>query len=541
VTLRDLLPLDDLRRLCEDFTALTGAVTAVLDLEGNILIATGWQDICTRFHRVNSETAIRCRESDTILAARLQSGESYTVYKCGNGLVDVAVPIVVMGEHIGNFFTGQFFFEAPDIASFQDQARAFGFPNDAYLDALSRVPIFSEAQVRAMMGFFTNLTNLICQMGLAKARQEIANRDLRESRHLLQTIIDSVPIRVFWKDTDSRYLGCNPQFAQDAGFATPEEIIGRDDFQLVWADRAELYREADHAVMESGIPKLFFDEQIQTRDGGVIWCRTSKIPLRDETGETIGVLGIFEDITQAKLAEQMLMEKNTELLRSNSDLEQFAYVSSHDLQTPLRNVIHFSQLLKRRYDGRLDSDADEFIHFIIDSGTQMSRLISDILEYSRVTSQPRSLEPIPAGEAVAKALQNLGAEIAAAGADVRVAALPDVIAEFSLLVSLFQNLIGNAVKYRDPARPLVVSVGAEAAEAGHVRISVADTGIGIDPAYHEKIFEIFQRLAPASALDGTGIGLAMCRRIVHRLGGTIGLDSVVGVGTTFHVTLRTEQ
>ncbi|SEH34972.1 sensor histidine kinase [Magnetospirillum fulvum] len=540
MNLRDLLPLDDLRRLCEDFTALTGAVTAVLDLEGNILIATGWQDICTRFHRVNSETAIRCRESDTILAARLHSGESYTVYKCGNGLVDVAVPIVVMGEHIGNFFTGQFFFEAPDIGYFQDQARAFGFPSDAYLDALSRVPIFSEAQVRAMMGFFTNLTHLICQMGLTKARQEITNRDLRESRHLLQTIIDSVPIRVFWKDTDLRYLGCNPQFAQDAGFAMPEEIIGRDDFQLVWADRAELYREDDRVVMESGIPKLFFDEQIRTRDGGVIWCRTSKIPLRDETGETIGVLGIFEDITQHKLAEQMLMEKNTELQRSNSDLEQFAYVSSHDLQTPLRNVIHFSQLLKRRYDGRLDADADEFIRFIIDSGTQMSRLISDILEYSRVASQPRVLGPIPAGEAVAKALQNLGTEIAAAGADVRVAALPDVIAEFSLLVSLFQNLIGNAVKYRDPARPLVVSVGAEAAEPGHVRISVADTGIGIDPAYHEKIFEIFQRLVPASALDGTGIGLALCRRIVHRLGGTIGLDSVVGVGTTFNVTLRTE-
>jgi len=539
MNLRDLLPIDDLRSLCEEFTALTGAVMAILDLDGTILVATGWQDICTHFHRIDPDTAARCRESDTVLAAGLRTGAPYTVYKCRNGLVDVAVPIVVKGEHVGNFFTGQFLFEPPDTAQFAEQAAAFGFPRDDYLDALSRVPIFTEDRVRAMMGFFTRLTHLIAEMGLTRADQDVANRELHASRQLLQTIIDTVPIRVFWKDRASRYLGGNPPFARDAGVDDPAALIGRDDTQTAWADRAALYRADDQAVMESGIPKLFYEEPIHTAAGAVIWGRTSKVPLRDEAGRTVGLVGIYEDITELKLTERILLEKNDELLRSNADLEQFAYVSSHDLQAPLRSVVSYAQLLERRFGGRLDPEAGEFIRFIVDSGLQMSRLISDILDYSRVTSRPRTLVLLPAGAALASALQALEAEIKAADAEIRADDLPEVIGESALLVSLFQNLIGNAVKYRAPERRLCVSVGAEPAGPGRVRINVADNGIGIDPAFHDKIFEIFQRVAPSPERDGTGIGLALCRRIALRLGGEIGLESTPGIGSTFHVTLRT--
>lgn len=176
--LSEILPVAHLQRLCEEFTTLTGAVTAVLDLEGNILVATGWQDICTRFHRVHPGTASRCHESDTELAARLDQGQAYNVYKCRNGLVDAAMPIVVRGRHVGNFFTGQFFFEQPDAEAFLAQARQFGFRDEDYLAALKRVPVLSEDRFRLMMGFFTLVTNMIASMGLANEELRLQGEEL---------------------------------------------------------------------------------------------------------------------------------------------------------------------------------------------------------------------------------------------------------------------------------------------------------------------------------------------------------------------------
>ena len=183
--LSEFLPIAHLQRLCEEFTTLTGAVTAVLDLEGNILVATGWQDICTRFHRVHPGTASRCHESDTELAASLDQGQPYKVYKCRNGLVDAAMPIVVRGQHVGNFFTGQFFFERPDAEAFLAQARQFGFPDEDYLAALNRVPVLSEDRVRLMMGFFTLVTNMIASMGIANEELRLRGEELSRTNTTL--------------------------------------------------------------------------------------------------------------------------------------------------------------------------------------------------------------------------------------------------------------------------------------------------------------------------------------------------------------------
>lgn len=185
----DLVDIDALRELCQSFTTLTGAVTAILDLEGTILVATGWQRICTQFHRVCPQTAARCRQSDTVLAGRLESGERYNVYRCQNGLVDVAVPIYVSGTHVANFFTGQFFFEPPDIDFFRRQAREFGFDEQAYLKALSDAPIFTEPHVHAMMDYLSRLAQLIGEMGLARTRLVEVNRELQQHQaHLAELV-----------------------------------------------------------------------------------------------------------------------------------------------------------------------------------------------------------------------------------------------------------------------------------------------------------------------------------------------------------------
>jgi len=233
-----------------------------------------------------------------------------------------------------------------------------------------------------------------------------------------------------------------------------------------------------------------------------------------------------------------LEAKSHKLELSNADLEQFAYVASHDLRTPLRNIVSYAQLLERRYKGRLDGDADDFIGFIVDNSKKMTQLVSDLLEYARASRLTDPLVPVSATAAVAQALSNLKMDLDTGDAKICIGELPQVMAVETYLVSLFQNLIGNAIKYRAPDRVPQVTIGAERIGSDLWRFAVADNGIGIEIAYHDKVFEIFQRLAPSEETEGTGIGLTMCRRIVHRFGGSIWLGSETNRGATFFFTLK---
>ena len=174
----DLFDIPALTALCQSFTDINGVVTALLDLEGKVHIATGWQDICTQFHRKNKETACRCTKSDTFLAGQLKKGCDYNVYKCENGLVDIAVPVYVDGEHVANFFTGQFFYQPPDVSFFKKQANTFGFDEESYLEALNRTPIYSEEQIKINMAFLVKLTQVIGEMGRDRLEKIKANEQL---------------------------------------------------------------------------------------------------------------------------------------------------------------------------------------------------------------------------------------------------------------------------------------------------------------------------------------------------------------------------
>ncbi len=233
-----------------------------------------------------------------------------------------------------------------------------------------------------------------------------------------------------------------------------------------------------------------------------------------------------------------LERRTEELARSNADLEQFAYVASHDLQTPLRNIASFAQLLARRYEGRLDKDADEFIGYIVGGAKHMATMIPDLLDYARVSRSPSEFVPVDLNKVVESVKANLAPDIQASGATIKMDTLPVVLAEARQAESLFQNLLENALTYRSPERSPEIEITATQDPKGLWRISVRDNGIGIEPAYFEKIFIIFQRLEPSRYPSGTGIGLALCRRIVHRFGGSIWVESEPQQGTTFNITLR---
>ena len=224
-----------------------------------------------------------------------------------------------------------------------------------------------------------------------------------------------------------------------------------------------------------------------------------------------------------------------ELARSNRDLEQFAYVASHDLQEPLRMVAAYTQLLAERYQGKLDENADKYIHYAVDGATRMQRLVQDLLAFSRVGRSGAERRKVDCNSVLATALQNLQAAIEESGARIEAGPLPSVLGDASQLLQVFQNLVGNAIKFRG-AEPLLIRINAE--KSGREWwFSFADNGIGIASEHAELIFVIFKRLHTREEYAGNGIGLSICKKIVEQLGGRIWVESIPGQGATFRFTL----
>jgi PAS domain S-box-containing protein len=272
------------------------------------------------------------------------------------------------------------------------------------------------------------------------------------------------------------------------------------------------------------------------KDGSRFLASIVITALRDEKGLLRGFGKITRDITERRRAEERLTKTMEELKRSNDELGQFAYVASHDLQEPLRMVASYTQLLAQRYKGRLDSDADEFIAFAVDGCNRMQGLIQDLLSYSRAGANAEPLREISCEDALEKTLKNLHATIQDSGAMVTHDSLPNIMMDEMQLVQIFQNLIGNAIKYR-AAEPSQVHVSATRNGSNEWVFSVRDNGMGIEPQYFERIFILFQRLHGQKDFAGTGIGLAMCKKIVDRLGGRIWVESQPTKGSTFYFAL----
>lgn len=251
--------------------------------------------------------------------------------------------------------------------------------------------------------------------------------------------------------------------------------------------------------------------------------------------ESAGCVLCMADISAQKENERRLAWALEDAASSNRELQQFAYIASHDLQEPLRMVTSYLQLLDRRYRDELDDDAREFIGFAVEGAQRMQQQIMDLLTYSRITSRGRPPMPVDPAAALAEAITRLELKVAETGAEICIGPMPVVRADPSQLAQVFQNLIGNALTFRS-SEPPRIRVGA-VEEKGAVRFSVSDNGIGIAPEYHDRIFQMFQRLHPRDRYPGSGIGLAIIQRIVERHGGRVWLESAEGEGSTFFFTL----
>ncbi|MBI4292739.1 MAG: PAS domain S-box protein [Betaproteobacteria bacterium] len=296
--LEELLKETDIQQLFESYYNLINIPVAIIDLDANVLFSSRWQRICTEFHRVHPTTCERCLESDRHLAALLREGKTYAIYACRNHLTDCAAPIIIEGKHIANVFVGQFFTVRPDEGLFRLQAEEFGFDVSDYLAALHEVPIVEAERIPVIVELLLRATRLITNLAIDRKRAS-------ESQARQSVILDTIPQSVFWKDTQGRYLGCNARFARSAGLATPDDIVGKTDFDLPWPRQdAEAYRADDLAVISAKQPKLHFEEPLQKADGSRIVVDTSKIPLVDAGNTAYGIVGIYEDITERKQVEE---------------------------------------------------------------------------------------------------------------------------------------------------------------------------------------------------------------------------------------------
>ncbi|MCA9264020.1 MAG: PAS domain S-box protein [Planctomycetales bacterium] len=266
--------------------------------------------------------------------------------------------------------------------------------------------------------------------------------------------------------------------------------------------------------------------RLRTRDSRFLWFRLRGATVRDAEGRPDRMCGALQNIDRTKRYQEALEQ-------SNFELEQFAYVASHDLQEPLRKVSAFCRLLEHEFGDVLTGDALTYLRFAVDGADRMQRLVKDLLSFSRVKSQGVPLTRIATSEVMKTALDDLQIVIAETQATITVDELPEVLADSKQMVQLFQNLIGNAIKYQRPGTPPVIHVDCRQTETTWT-FSVADNGIGIEPQYFEKIFGIFKRLHGQDEYSGSGIGLAICRRIVERFGGRIWLESTPGHGSTFY-------
>jgi PAS domain S-box-containing protein len=351
---------------------------------------------------------------------------------------------------------------------------------------------------------------------------------LQASEEMFRNLLESAPDAILSFTADGNIRIVNRKAEELFGY-TRAELLGRPVEQLLperirhahQQHRAAYVHDPQLRPMGSGRELYAI-----TKAGAEFPVEISLSPLR--SGENLMVTAVVRDISERKRVE-------VELARSNAELEQFAYVVSHDLQEPLRMVASYVQLLARRYQGKLGADADEFIHFAVDGANRMRDLINDLLGYSRVGRRGRGKERVELEKIFTTVLANLKIAIDESQAQITHDALPTLTVDALQIGELLQNLIGNAIKFNRGAAPQVhVSV---AGEDHYWRFGVRDNGIGIESAYFERIFLIFQRLHQRSEYPGTGIGLAICKKIVEYHQGRIWVESAPGVGTTFYFTL----
>ena len=359
-------------------------------------------------------------------------------------------------------------------------------------------------------------------------------KSLAEEHNLLRTLIDNVPDYIYVKDCASRFVIANIALAEGVGVAEPEELIGKTDYDIFPPELAEQYFSNEQSVIQSGQPLVNKAEPtLYIAAGKEGWASTTTVPLRDSRGRINGLVGVSRDITRHREAEERQARLLEELASANEELKNFAYVVSHDLKAPLRSIGSLSTWILSDYGDKLDEEGRELLNLLLSRVKRLDNLIEGILQYSRVGRVQEKHMLVDLSQVVPAIIELLAP---AAHIEVKIVdPLPPIRGEKTRIEQLFQNLLSNALKFMDKPQGKI-EIGCMRLD-GYWQFRVSDNGPGIAPKYFDKVFQIFQTLTPRDELESSGIGLSLVKKIVEMYGGRVWIESKVGEGTTFFLTL----
>jgi PAS domain S-box-containing protein len=391
---------------------------------------------------------------------------------------------------------------------------------------------------------------LILRDFAARRRAEAA---LEQQARLLTDIIDTIPEMVYLTDAEGRYLLDNRAHRRYLGVHSGESVLGKTAADLYPKELATRYAKDDLFVLSTGAPIRNHEEPARPASPNIHWLSTTKMAFRNASGKIIGLLGVNVDITKRKADEEKLQRFAEQLERSNAELQNFASVASHDLQEPLRKIQAFGDRLRTKCSDQLGEQGRDYLERMQNAAHRMQTLIQDLLQLSRITSRAQPFQSCDLNKIVTEVISDLEVRIEQTRGQMEVGDLPTIDADPLQMRQLFQNLIANALKFHQPDAPPAVRISSELLTAADhslagarprdriTRIRVQDNGIGFDPKFADQIFVVFQRLHTKQEYEGTGIGLAVCRKITDRHGGTIVAHSEPGQGATFEITLPVKQ
>jgi PAS domain S-box-containing protein len=408
--------------------------------------------------------------------------------------------------------------------------RNAGHPEGILVSASGRPLKDEKGRKRGGVAIFRNITE-----------QKKAEEQIKQANAFLNTVLENLPNMVFVKDAkDLKFVMFNKAGEELLGIPRTD-LIGKNDYDFFPKDEADFFTSKDQKTIKDGKLLDVAEETIQTRHRGPRILHTKKIPVLDASGIPRFLLGISEDITEQKKQENLRIYAKA-LEASNKDLQDFIFVASHDLQEPLRKIQAFGNFLNEEEGKSLSETGKDYLKRIRDASLRMSTLLSDLLDLTRITTRAKPFVPVALNEIVQEVLSDLEIRLEETGGKVEAEALPTLDADPAQMRQLFQNLIGNALKFHKPGETPLIRISAAIDKGeGVCRIQVKDNGIGFDAKYAEKIFNIFQRLHGQGQYPGTGIGLAICRKVVERHGGKIEAQSQEGAGALFVITLPLRQ
>ncbi len=369
-----------------------------------------------------------------------------------------------------------------------------------------------------------------------------AEESLRESHQIIEGIISSIPVRVFWKDRNLTYLGCNNLFAQDAGFTNPNEIIGKDDFRMGWKNQAELYRDDDRKVIESGESKLHVEEPQTTPEGNDISLLTSKIPLRNSVGEIIGVLGTYIDITERKQVEEEIKKSHEQLLKLSAEKDKFFSIIAHDLRSPFNGFLSLTALMADTTEKISLDEFAEYSKMLNKAARNIYILLNNLLEWSQI--QKGTIKFTPKNSDLSKMVSQSIDTIYQSALQKRIAIVNEinnpqkVYADEKSINTVLRNLLSNAVKFTRMDGKVIVK--SKRFDDGTIQVSIEDNGVGISDDDVKKLFRIEEKVSSlgTEGEPSTGLGLLLCKEFVEMHGQKIWVESEKEKGSTFCFTLQ---